>query len=272
MSIYLDKEHRVSRKKATEVAQKILQTTMDDIAKTIYIEPDKAAIVVDLDKNAMQERGLKSEDLETLIPVPNCDVKIGKESITTTPKASGSDLRKLLDKVTSMQVSGVSGIRRVLVTEEKNEWLLKTDGSNLPKVLRVSGVDTKRTVTNDIHEIAETLGIEAARNAIIREAMGVLEEQGLDVDLRHLMLVSDIMTYTGEVHQIGRHGVSGEKSSVLARAAFEITMPTIVDAATKGASDRLSGVTESVIVGQSIPIGTGLIDLYMGGTTSDQRK
>jgi len=272
MSIYLDKEHRVSRKKATEVAQKILQTTVEDIAKTIFIEPDKVAIVVDLDKSAMQERGLKIEDLETLIPVPNCDVKVGKESITITPKASVSDLRKLLGKVSSMQVSGVSGIRRVLVTEEKNEWLLKTDGSNLPKVLRVPGVDPKRTVTNDIHEIAETLGIEAARNAIIREAVGVLEEQGLDVDLRHIMLVSDIMTYTGEVHQIGRHGVSGEKSSVLARAAFEITMPTIVDAATKGASDSLKGVTESVIVGQSVPIGTGLIDLYMGGATSDQRK
>jgi DNA-directed RNA polymerase beta' subunit len=212
------------------------------------------------------------EDLETLVSVPNCNVKIGKESITMTPKASTSDLRKLLDKYSSLQVSGVSGIHRVIVTEEKNEWLLKTDGSNLPKVLIIPGVDPTRTVTNDIHEIADTLGIEAARSAIISEAVGVLEEQGLDVDLRHIMLVADIMTCTGEVHQIGRHGVSGEKSSVLARAAFEITMPTIVDAATKGASDRLNGVTESVIVGQNVPVGTGLIELYMGGTTSDNAK
>jgi len=85
----------------------------------------------------------------------------------------------------------------------------------------------------------------------------------LDVDIRHVMLVADIMTATGEVRQIGRHGISGEKSSVLARAAFEITVPNIIEAAIKGESDPLKGVTENVIVGQSIPIGTGLVDLYM---------
>jgi DNA-directed RNA polymerase subunit A' len=93
--------------------------------------------------------------------------------------------------------------------------------------------------------------------------MGVLEEQGLDVDIRHMMLAADIMTATGEVRQIGRHGISGEKSSVLARAAFEITVPNIVEASIKGESDPLKGVTENVIVGQSIPIGTGLVDIYM---------
>jgi DNA-directed RNA polymerase subunit A' len=77
------------------------------------------------------------------------------------------------------------------------------------------------------------------------------------------MLVADIMTSTGEVRQIGRHGISGEKSSVLARAAFEITIPNIIEAAVKGETDPLRGVTENVIVGQSIPIGTGLVDLYM---------
>jgi len=130
-------------------------------------------------------------------------------------------------------------------------------------VLETYGVDPTRTVTNHVHEIAKTLGIEAARNALINEAMGVLEEQGLDVDIRHIMIVADIMTSTGEVRQIGRHGISGQKSSVLARAAFEITVPNIVAAAVKGESDPLRGVTENVIVGQSIPIGTGLVDLYM---------
>jgi len=133
----------------------------------------------------------------------------------------------------------------------------------LPKVLDIEGIDPTRTVTNHIHEIAKTLGIEAARNVIINEAKGVLEEQGLDVDIRHVMLVADIMTATGEVRQIGRHGISGEKSSVLARAAFEITVPNLVEASIKGESDPLKGVTENVIVGQSIPIGTGLVDLYM---------
>jgi DNA-directed RNA polymerase subunit A' len=151
----------------------------------------------------------------------------------------------------------------VLVTEEHGEWVINTDGSNLSKVLEVRGVDTSRTTTNNVHEIAKTLGVEASRNALVNEAKGVLEEQGLDVDTRHVMLVADMMTSTGEVQQIGRHGISGKKSSVLARAAFEITVPNIVEAAVKGESDPLAGVTENVIVGQSIPIGTGLVELYM---------
>jgi DNA-directed RNA polymerase subunit A' len=84
------------------------------------------------------------------------------------------------------------------------------------------------------------------------------------------MLVSDMMTSTGEVQQIGRHGISGKKSSVLARAAFEITVPNIVEAAIKGESDPLEGVTENVIVGQSIPIGTGLVELFM--STFESKK
>jgi DNA-directed RNA polymerase beta' subunit len=99
---------------------------------------------------------------------------------------------------------------------------------------------------------------------LIKEAIEVLDEQGLDVDKRHIMLVSDIMCQTGEVRQIGRHGVSGEKSSVIARAAFEITVATLVDAAMKGTKDMFKGATESVIIGQNVPIGTGLIDLFMG--------
>ena len=159
----------------------------------------------------------------------------------------------------------------MLVTEERGEWVIRTDGSNLGRVLQVDGVDTSRTTTNNVHEIAKTLGIEAARNALTNEAKGVLDDQGLDVDVRHVLLVADMMTTTGEVQQIGRHGISGKKASVLARAAFEITVPNIVEAAVKGESDPLEGVTENVIVGQSIPIGTGLVELYMS-TFEKQEK
>jgi DNA-directed RNA polymerase beta' subunit len=141
--------------------------------------------------------------------------------------------------------------------------LISTEGSNL-EVLKISGVDPTRVKTNDIHEISSLLGIEAARNALIQEAKGVLDEQGLDVDIRHIMLVADTMTQSGAIQQVGRHGVSGKKTSVLARAAFEITVPTLVNASTKGATDKFRGVTESVIVGQDIPVGTGLVELYMG--------
>jgi DNA-directed RNA polymerase subunit A" len=105
------------------------------------------------------------------------------------------------------------------------------------------------------------LGIEAARNAIIEEAEKTLQEQGLEVDIRHIMLVADMMTHTGVIRQIGRHGISGEKASVLARAAFEMTTQHLFEASMHGESDRLTGIIENVIAGQPIPLGTGIVEL-----------
>ena len=99
--------------------------------------------------------------------------------------------------------------------------------------------------------------------------MNTLEEQGLDdVNIRHLMLVADIMTNNGEIDSIGRHGISGNKDSVLARAAFEVTVNHLLDAAIHGEVDDLDGVTENVIVGKPIRLGTGDVDLRMGATRS----
>ncbi len=262
MTIYLTEKHRKSRGSAVKIARNIVYTTLENLAEKIYEDPIQGEIVVGLSREMMEDRGITIEELEEKIEIQNATVKIKRNKIHIKPEDAGS-LKKLLNKVSSLYISGVPGIKRVLVTEEQGEWVIRTDGSNLPKVLEVHGVDTSRTTTNNVHEIAKTLGIEAARNALIREAKGVLEEQGLDVDVRHVMLVADMMTSTGEVQQIGRHGISGKKSSVLARAAFEITVPNIVEAAVKGESDPLEGVTENVIVGQSIPIGTGLVELFM---------
>jgi DNA-directed RNA polymerase subunit A' len=261
MSIYLDKAHRASKRKATEVAREIICTTLEDVTKAMYVDPELGEVVIQLDPTMMEDRGVTLEHLQEALHLPNCTLRVEKDKLYLEPKKI--DPKKLLEKVSNHHIKGVPNIRRVLVTEEKGEWVIRTDGSNLPRVLEIRGIDPTKTVTNNIHEIAKTLGIEAARNLIIKEAVGVLEEQGLDVDIRHVMLVADIMTATGEVRQIGRHGISGEKASVLARAAFEITVPNIVEASIRGESDPLKGVTENVIVGQSIPIGTGLVDLYM---------
>ena len=117
-------------------------------------------------------------------------------------------------------------------------------------------------MTNSIIEIGDVFGIEAARNSIIYEATSTLGNAGLDVDVRHIMLVADLMTNDGTVRAIGRNGVSGKKSSVLARAAFEITAAHLLHAAMVGEVDKLEGVTENIIVGQPVTLGTGAIKLY----------
>jgi len=262
MAIHLTEEHKKSREAAVKIARSIVYTTLEDLAEAVYEDALHEEIIVELNKTMMDDREVTMADLKEKLQIPNVTVQTKGINIHLRPKKVET-IKKLLSKASAFHVKGVPGIKRVLVTEEHGEWVIRTDGSNLPKILDVPGVDTTRTTTNNVHEIAKTLGIEASRNALIREAKNVLEEQGLDVDVRHVMLVADMMTSTGEVQQIGRHGISGQKSSVLARAAFEITVPNIVEAAVKGESDPLEGVTENVIVGQSIPIGTGLVELYM---------
>jgi DNA-directed RNA polymerase subunit A" len=138
-------------------------------------------------------------------------------------------------------------------------------------VLEIEGVDPYKTTTNDIHAVARELGIEAARNMIIQEANNTLSEQGLNVDLRHIMIVADVMTADGTVKAIGRHGVSGEKSSVLSRAAFEITVNHLLLASQRGESDTLNGVAENIIVGQPVNLGTGAVELAMGHRISKKK-
>jgi DNA-directed RNA polymerase subunit A" len=149
------------------------------------------------------------------------------------------------------------------VKREVEEFVIYTEGSNLTDVLVIPEVDFTRTTTNSIVEIEEVLGLEAARRAIVEEMIQTLQKGGLEVDLRHVMLVSDMMTCDGRVKQIGRHGVSGSKSSVLARASFEITTKHLLESSARGESDSLEGIIENVIIGQPIPLGTGMVKLSM---------
>ncbi len=126
-----------------------------------------------------------------------------------------------------------------------------------------SAVDPKRVYTNNIKELERVYGIEAARNAILRETKDVLDMQGLFVDIRHIMLIADAMTYCGEIKSIGRHGLSGEKVGVLGRAAFEETIKHLINASSFAEEEKLIGVTENIIVGQTVPVGTGKIRLVM---------
>tara|TARA_B100000686_G_C16800634_1_gene985716 strand:- start:151 stop:1725 length:1575 start_codon:yes stop_codon:yes gene_type:complete len=174
-------------------------------------------------------------------------------------------LLQLEDKIKKLRLKGLPGISRATVqgpTTETGEYYISTIGSNLAKVSEFDGVDRSRTYTNNINEIHDYLGIEAARQAIINEMWDTLEGAGLDVDVRHLIMVSDVMTTGGEVRAIGRHGVSGTKHSILARSAFEVTVTHLLKAGVIGERDMLSGVTENIIVGQPVALGTGSVELF----------
>ena len=158
------------------------------------------------------------------------------------------------------------------------KYQLICEGKGLLSVMGKSGVDGKRTKSNDITEVYDVLGIEAARKAIQNEIGYVYQQYGLGIDPRHLMLLSDVMTYRGEILGINRFGIAKMKESVLMLASFEKTPDHLFDAAVSGAVDTIDGVSECIIMGTAIPLGTGVFKLLRdhggsaGKTSVDEEK
>ncbi|MGC8609873.1 MAG: DNA-directed RNA polymerase subunit A'' [Thermoplasmata archaeon] len=264
MTIFLEDDIKNDKEKAELLIKKIECTKVIDIAD-LEISVTNMTIDIKLDEEKMKKRRISKEevfDAVKKIKDKNINLKESGDVITILlEEPSYHRLYLLYENLKNTIVSGIKGIERAILKEENGEYRIYTQGSNLKAVLELEGIDIKRTKTNDIIEIYEVLGIEAARNAIIEESYNTLKDQGLEVDIRHLMLVADMMTYNGIVEAVGRHGIAGKKSSVLARAAFEITAKHLLQAGLLGETDYLRGVAENIIVGQPITLGTGAITL-----------
>ncbi len=265
MDIYLDEESKTSREKAIEIARNILQTkvssVIDDIETNYSTE-----IKLHFNPHRLRERAITVEEIDEVLQSNKKfknEVQGNTIVLTLVEESDAPTVIIIRNKILNTTVKGVPDIERVTLVQKDNEWVIQTTGSNIAKVFEVKGIDKKNVRTNNVFEIAGTLGIEAARNALINELNTTLDDQGLEVDIRYIMLVSDLMCSKGYMQQIGRHGIAGNKASVLARAAFEITVPTIARAALGGEVEQLKGITENVIVGSTIPIGSGTVDLYM---------
>jgi len=265
MNIYLRDEYRVNPELAKKVANQIEITRLTEVAD---LETDLTNLSINIkpDKKTMKDKNFTMEELADCVnKISGVVAKIEKDYIKLS--LDDPSYKKLLDvneKLKELQIKGIDGIKRVIIRREPNEgYVIYSEGSNLEKVLEVKGVDPYRTTTNDIQAVGRVLGVEAARNMIIQEAHNTLSEQGLNVDLRHIMTVADIMTTDGSIRAIGRHGVSKEKESVLSRAAFEITVSHLLKASRRGEVDQLGGVAENIIVGQPVNLGTGSIELVM---------
>jgi DNA-directed RNA polymerase subunit A" len=262
MTIRLNQDYAHDRDLAREVAWAIESTSILHLG-SIATDLAEMNVIIELNPDAMEQRKITAEEVAArLKEETKREVGLNENQLIMTPEESSyRELLQLVEKIKRISLKGIEGIKRVVIRKEGDEYILYTEGSSIKRVMQFEGVDPTRIKTNNINEIGEVLGIEAARNAIINEATDTLREQGLSVDVRHIMLVADIMTVDGELKQIGRHGVSGEKASVLARAAFEVTVNHILDAAIRGDVDDLKGVTENVIVGQPIQLGTGDVTL-----------
>lgn len=266
MEIHLNQSIRDDIDTVRQIATNIEDTNVIDIAD-VTTDIANMRIIVNFDQKRLTRKSLTPEQIFKKINAARGLKGLsemgenGESIIVKSDESSFKKLQKIYEDVKNCSLKGISGIERAVIRRMGGEFVIYTEGSNLAEVLKIDKVDKKLTYTNSILEIFEVLGIEAARNSIIMEASKTLEEQGLTVDIRHIMLVSDLMTNDGDVKAIGRHGISGRKSSVLARAAFEITSMHLLRAAIVGESDALEGVAENIIVGQPVTLGTGAVNL-----------
>ncbi len=273
MTIYLEKEYANDREKAKEIAKQIEVIAVEDVIKRSETDLIDSNIALVLDKYEMKRRDLTTAEIvEKLNKIKSEKIEWDNNKISLKFKNfSMRELRKTVGKIKEVYLRGIKNIKKVVMRKEGEEYIIYTEGSNLKEVLKIDGVDIAKSKTNDILEISKVLGIEAARNAIINEALDTLDEQGLRVDVRHIMLISDMMAVDGTVKAIGRHGVSGEKASVLARAAFEITVDHLLKAGVRGEVEELMGIVENVIVGRPVMLGTGMVELVMRRELEEKR-
>ncbi|MEM4416721.1 MAG: DNA-directed RNA polymerase subunit A', partial [Nitrososphaerota archaeon] len=264
MRIPLLPEYAQNLSKARKLARQIQYTKLADVRIEVTVNYKRSKLEFRLDEQGLEERGVTKKDIESAFKSYEAiydpdrhvlSVKLTDDMLT--------NLGKVRERLEETRIKGVRKIRKATVFKEGGEYVIRTEGSNLREILEAPGVDWRRVETNDIYEIAEILGIEAARNAIVKECKEVLKDQGLDVDIRHLLLLADMMTVSGSVRQIGRHGVVKLKSSVLARAAYEISVQTLMEAAARGEVDSLRGNVERILIGKEIAVGTGMVTLLM---------
>ena len=258
MIVFLNRQFN-NREVATRIAEEIVEKNVNYLTRRSSINLAESSI--EIEPNDMKRMGTIMKAIKENIK--DVGIKEKTKKIVVTPKTEMSikEIQKLKEKIMELHIDGLTKISNALVRRDGEEWIINTVGSNLTEILQLKEIDETRTITNDIHEAAMVLGIEAARNVIINEALKTLQEQGLDIDKRHIMLVGDIMTLLGAVQSIGRYGVAGSQTSILARAAFEETIKHLVRASLRNETDNFKGIFENVMVGQVIPSGTGMFEL-----------
>lgn len=267
MMIYLKSPHNKSRQAAEKIAARLKRVTLKELAKEITLNLAELSITIGLEREELELHGVKSEQVAKAVE-QQAKAKVEGSGLTLKVTAKDQDIKKIYrfkEKLKDVTVAGIKDITAVLPVFRKDteEYAIQTFGSNLKDILQAEDVDEVRTTTNNIIEISKVLGIEAARQAIVNEAVSVLQEQGMDVDVRHILLVADMMCSTGEIKGITRHGITSQKTSVLARASFEIPLKHLIDASIAGETDKLSSVIENVMINQPVPVGTGLPGLVV---------
>ncbi|XP_031486143.1 DNA-directed RNA polymerase III subunit 1 [Nymphaea colorata] len=272
------------------VKNRIESTMLGQVSKSIKIvySGRDAYLQVNLDWEAIEAMHLEISSytiIDAILKHPK--IKLKRENIACVDDwelkiyPPASDKKKLdyaLHFISSLLpnvvVKGIPTISRAIIKEDEKSYVdaedqkkkkklysLLLEGTNLTAVMGIPGVVGEKTKSNHVIEIEQTLGIEAARQSIIDEIQFIMKNHGMTIDIRHMMLLADVMTFKGEVLGITRFGIKKMKDSVLMLASFEQTTDHLFDASVHGKVDPIEGVSECIIMGIPMPIGTGLLKI-----------
>lgn len=164
-------------------------------------------------------------------------------------------------------VCGISGINEIFYVKEKNEWIVETNSdvsdvnkNNIfPSILSLSIVDSNRTISNNIWEIYETFGVEAAKQFLIEEYMSIMD----GINICHAELLVDRMTFSGGISSISRYTLKNDDSGPMNKASFEESLDNFLNAASNCEVESTDGISASIICGKRSNTGTGIMGLLM---------
>ncbi|XP_073114015.1 DNA-directed RNA polymerase III subunit 1 [Elaeis guineensis] len=260
---------------ARMVRSSLQKTVLGEVAKAIKIvlKSSQPYIVVKLDMErieALHMRISSQSVQQAILNHPKTKLKpehirvLGNNKLKIyPPEADRSklqfELHSLKAVLPKVIVKGIATVERAVINHANGVYNLLVEGTNLLAVMGTPGIDGSKTKSNHIIEVQQTIGIEAARQCIINEIQYTMRNHGMSIDARHMMLLADLMTYRGEVLGITRFGISKMKDSVLMLASFEKTAEHLFNASYSGRNDQIEGVSECIIMGIPMQLGTGIL-------------
>ena len=243
---------------------------------------DKGILVEDV-YNSIINYNLGSNLVNIVFSDENSKQLIGRISLSLNIKEEYDDINEVYNQneiitlfkeyktelLTNVKIKGIKNITNTYVSEEyeestqKNQWIIETDGTNLLDVLSNKYIDFTKTTSNDILETYKLFGIEATRNKLIEEIRGVVEYEGSYINSRHIELLCDAMTFSGDLISINRQGINRGDVGPLAKCSFEDTTDQLIKSSIFGEIDSLKGVSSNIMLGQKIHAGTNMCELLL---------
>jgi DNA-directed RNA polymerase II subunit RPB1 len=215
---------------------------------------------------------LKINDDNCEIPMLVVYINAFDKELSDTNKLTDNEIisRLLLlesDALNKVQLQGIEGIKKIYIEKNNNKKYIETEGTNMLESFSIKELDHTKTVSNNIIEIYNVLGIEAARKVLLDEIRTVISFDGTIINYRHIALISDIMTYKGYFMSMTRHGINRGDTSTLMRCSFEETVDVFVDAAQYAQKDYIKSISENIILGKLAPFGTGSFNVLFNNDT-----